>query len=351
VVVTEASVQGDLLRVVTPSQPQPLPRFGVILGAPRSGTTWLQRILAAHPAVATPQETHLLDLYLAPLYSRWWKQRSRLERNLEDLSSGRVVADRIFGLPTIVEDSDIDAAARLLLDGMIRRCASAVDPSGDRVEMVIEKTPSNALHVDVLHRIAPECRYVHVIRDPRDVAASLIAASQEWGAMWAPRTADAAARMWNSHVEKARAARQFGDRYLEVRYEDLRADTVTQVERVLDFLDLATDDVAQLARREGEYAFTPQLRARLGDTTYEPPTFSGGGAVRHRLSPLQQLVVERQTAVLREELGYAATERWPQPSAFYRAGLPAAQVVAAGRRSVRTAMLRGISGRAVSASR
>src|SRR5438876_565526 len=35
-----------------------------VVGAPRSGTTWLQTMLAAHPEVASPQETYIFSAYV-----------------------------------------------------------------------------------------------------------------------------------------------------------------------------------------------------------------------------------------------------------------------------------------------
>lgn len=42
-----------------------------IVGAPRSGTTWLQLMLARHPAISTCQETHLFSSYLGPMHKAW----------------------------------------------------------------------------------------------------------------------------------------------------------------------------------------------------------------------------------------------------------------------------------------
>src|SRR5204862_8040010 len=45
-----------------------------IVGAPRSGTSWLQRLLGAHPAIVTTQETGLFNAYCAPLLNAWSEQ-------------------------------------------------------------------------------------------------------------------------------------------------------------------------------------------------------------------------------------------------------------------------------------
>ena len=42
-----------------------------IIGAPRSGTTWLHLMLGAHSEIVTGQESQVFSNYLAPMYARW----------------------------------------------------------------------------------------------------------------------------------------------------------------------------------------------------------------------------------------------------------------------------------------
>src|SRR5205085_953700 len=42
-----------------------------VVGCPRSGTTWIQRLLATHPCVRTGQESDLFDLYIGPQLRTW----------------------------------------------------------------------------------------------------------------------------------------------------------------------------------------------------------------------------------------------------------------------------------------
>jgi hypothetical protein len=314
----------------------------------------LQRLLAAHPQIATPQETHLLDMYVAPLYARWEGQRIRLAANVDLIVRGEADVGRLLGLPSILQEGDLDGAARFLVDALIRRTTEARAQKDTALAWVLEKTPSNALHVDLLDHLVPDCRYIHVIRDPRDVAASMLAARHErWGARWAPRTADSAARMWEEHLQGARSAAKFGStRYIEVRYEALRADTAAEVARLLDFLEVECDDVPQLVSEQGDFTFAPEIRRQIGPATREPANFSGGGRTRHSLSHMQQAIVEHRTVLVRAELGYGVTERWPATSTAHKvAVVPAATAVSAGRRIVRRRLLRVLGDRAVSPSR
>src|SRR5918911_501808 len=53
-----------------------------VVGCPRSGTTWVQRLLAAHPSVRTGQESDVFDIYVGPQLRAW-------RRELDPTSSGR----------------------------------------------------------------------------------------------------------------------------------------------------------------------------------------------------------------------------------------------------------------------
>jgi hypothetical protein len=73
-------------------------RYVFVVGSPRSGTTWLQLLLAQHPAVATHQETHLFHNYLGPL--------ERAYRGGRDTAQLRDV-----GIHNVVDGSTASAAS------------------------------------------------------------------------------------------------------------------------------------------------------------------------------------------------------------------------------------------------
>jgi hypothetical protein len=183
-------------------------QFVALLGAPRSGTTWLQALLGSQDAVVSPQETDLFRLYLAPLAEAWDAQ----VRATTDPST------RAKGLPLLLTQREFDAAVRSVVDVAVKRLHE-LKPSAS---IVVEKTPSHSLHVDTILRFVPETRVLHIVRDGRDVAASMMnAAEQDWGAHWAAGSIGAAARVWRDHVIGARGAKDRAP-YLEVRYEDLK---------------------------------------------------------------------------------------------------------------------------------
>src|SRR5438045_9210667 len=54
--------------------------FLFIIGSPRSGTTWLQLMLGAHPSVCATAELTLYDKYVAP-WLEAWKAETHLAEN------------------------------------------------------------------------------------------------------------------------------------------------------------------------------------------------------------------------------------------------------------------------------
>jgi Sulfotransferase family len=182
----------------------------LLIGAPRSGTTWLQRILAAHAAIVSPPETELFTRYLAPGVEAF-------ERSLQR-DDGGPTPRRLKGLATVLTRDEFDDWARELV---VRTLGGAL-AAKPTASVVLEKTPGHTHQFDVIERYAPNSRYLHLVRDGRDVAASLVAAGRGWGYRWAPTAVGPAAEMWRDHVRAGQAAvHAAGERGLEVRYEDL----------------------------------------------------------------------------------------------------------------------------------
>lgn len=267
------------------------PGLCVLLGAPRSGTTWLQRLLSCSPAVVSPPETHLFQAYLQPQLRQWEAHQALMDVTLAGVDGGGEVLARMMGLPTILDRCDLVEAQRGLVATVVAK-AAAVRPGA---RWVLEKTPSNSLCVDLIDELCPDVRYVHILRDPREVVASLRAAGQGWGP-WAPTDAAGGADMWRRHVVGARRAREIApDRYTEVRYEVLRQDPRAALAPVLDLLGL-DDDPTGLADREeslhGEaltevFAFKPDIAEYLAELPeVEPEGFRRGSVPRAELSAM-----------------------------------------------------------------
>ncbi|HEY7887635.1 MAG TPA: sulfotransferase [Steroidobacteraceae bacterium] len=196
-------------------------RLAFLIGAPRSGTTWLQLMLASIPEIASANETHLFTNYTPSLFRGW----DRLRDSPRDVGLHHLVTQEQY------LSSIRDFAAQAL---------AAIAATKPDATVILEKTPGHAFVWRDIARIFPDALFVHLVRDPRAVIASLFAAKQEWeSGDWIPTRVTSACEFWSQHVTSAAAAKQTG-RYHEVRYEDLREPATLR--RILSFLGIERSD-------------------------------------------------------------------------------------------------------------
>jgi hypothetical protein len=128
------------------------------------------------------------------------------------------------------------------------------------------------------------------------------------------------ARLWCKRIEEARAqARGLGDRYLELRYEDLVADAEPGLRRVCELIELDYDPAmldyheraAERLAELGDLAPEAARRARAGTEraaahalTTRPPTEARVGAWRSEMNAADRAAFEGVAATLLAELGY-----------------------------------------------
>lgn len=240
-----------------------------LVGARRSGTNWLQRVLAAHPEVfAIPSETYVLSDGLRPLSERVQhgalggrRTAAVFMERAEFLEASRDFCDRLFG--GLRERSDRGA----------RR--------------IVERTPWHAYSVDLIADVYPDSWVLHIIRDGRDVCRSLLA--QPWG----PDTMREAAAEWRGSVESARGARK-PEHYREVRYEELLADPAGTVPDLVDWLGL-----------EAEPATIERMLTEAGIKFNVDPSAPATRAGKWSALPADQLAeFDAVAGELNAELGY-----------------------------------------------
>ena len=209
-----------------------------VVGVPRSGTTLVQSLLAAHGDVTSFTESHLFDRHftLLPLSARAVLTRDPGPRLREFLAENDAVpppaaAWFAAGRPRPVLPFHTARAARRLL-GVLDELAA-----GRGAAVWVEKTPRHLRYLPFLERLAaagPPTRFVHVVRDGLDVVASLRAASRGWERSYA---LEECARRWNGDVAFSLGrVGSANDRF--VLYEELTADPEAVLRRLVAGLGL-----------------------------------------------------------------------------------------------------------------
>jgi muconolactone delta-isomerase len=222
------------------------------VGAQRSGTTWLQRMLAVHPDVVTlPSETQLISVGMTTL-ARQTHQGA--------------MSSRVTGRTFMEADAFADAA-RDFCDAVFGRLAESLAPDA---RFVLERSPNHAEWLGLVSMLYPDARVVHIIRDGRDVARSLV--SQHWG----PSEIKTAASRWRRAVENAQQAAPAFAVYAEVRYEDLLSDTRRHYTDLLAKLGLTADPdtvdeaIAEAARARNVDVSRPRIAQGKWQSVWSP---------------------------------------------------------------------------------
>ena len=234
--------------------------FPFVVGSPRSGTTLVRLMMHAHPALAMFPESRFV--------TRYARHRRRYE-SADGFDSARF-ADDVLGHEKASQwklDAEL-VRARLTSDapadlpGAVRSVFSAFADQHGKARYG-DKTPTYVMDVLLLKVLFPEARFIHVIRDGRNTAMSLV--ENPFG----PKTIGHGVAYWLTRVEAAREASLVlpPGSYFEYRHEDLVEDPEAMLRRICDHIELPYDD-AMLRyhedQRESEY---------YGNrNTHRPPT-------------------------------------------------------------------------------
>lgn len=279
--------------------------FPIIVGSRRSGTTLLRAIFDSHSKVAVANEAH----FIVPMARqiRKYEREGRLERSafMEHLTRDSGWSRLKLGRDSVEaaideETSFVDAVRRVFL-----LYAKAQGKS-----MYGEKTPSYVKHIQLLADLFPEARFLHMVRDGRDVSASTLEAP------FGPTTMTEAAWAWREAVVRGRRqGKPLGtSRYHEIRYEELVANPIDVVKRASNFAGIEFEDqMLDYHRRATELlTFTgrPGSHKRLG----EPP--SKNREWRTQMKPADLMAFEAIAGRTLEEFGYSRA--YPE-SAFKQA--------------------------------
>ncbi|MBW4618430.1 MAG: sulfotransferase [Cyanosarcina radialis HA8281-LM2] len=199
-----------------------------ILGVPRSGTTLLRTILDSHPHLAVGPECPWIGgnygkvASFRVLYYSLVNDRQGPVCNFEGVS-----------------EADVSRAIGQAISSILNSYAAAKGK-----KRWLEKTPNHMTEIPFLNQLFPQAKYIHIIRDGRDVACSLFKQRENWGKNLSNRGETVTNTLLNSLQRWCHWLRQFEqwqEEYqldtCQIRYEDLVREPRPVLEKILEFIE------------------------------------------------------------------------------------------------------------------
>ena len=292
----------------------------LIIGTERSGSNLLRLILNAHSSIAVPHPPHFMR-YLSPVeaaYGDLTREEARRAAVRDALTLLRV---HIHPWDCTVDEDAVVEAADPSLFGVVAaiyeeyRRTHGKERWGCKSTFMVE-------HVDTVLAHYPQARFVWLVRDPRDVAASAKRS------VFGPYHPYLTAGLWVRE-------QQLGQRALErhgpdvvhlLHYEQLVARPEEEITRLCAFLDEPFEPAMLEPHRTGAARQIAGLSASWRNSS-RPISGRSVGRYRTGLTDTERRQVELRAGRMMEQLGYdpgadaAGAVRPPSPVGLFARNL------------------------------
>lgn len=235
-------------------------RLAFVIGTGRCGTTMLAQILNAHSRICVPHELQLifgysgngprLYEYFATAEAQTW-QAPDFIKVVSNLCPHRF--EKFFDYQEFFNAREYpEKDLSLLLSDLYSATAKSKGK-----DFFLEQTPWYGQRLDLMNELFPEAKFIHIIRDGRDVALSF--ARTPW---WHDSSTDNLER-WGNEVSKiADDAKKILEthRYLEIKYEEFVLAPEVHTSRVLNFLGFSFEDGMLLPEKLIDYSVYRKMK-------------------------------------------------------------------------------------------
>ena len=226
-----------------------------IMGVPKSGTTWMQHLLDGHPEVICSGEGNFNHIIkeLRDLVNKY---------NLDITGSNNAIGTSNHILFSQQNLHYLFVTTVGLLFSNLR--------VGPEIKCIGSKNPILIKEMDIHATLLPSSKYIHMIRDGRDVMVSawfnnLRGNEEDTRRKWPDFTSfvQFGIQQWVSDILKARRFGQaYPERYFELRYEDLHRDPDPNIGEILRFIGVDSS-ISMIDRCREAGSFEKLARGRM----------------------------------------------------------------------------------------
>ncbi len=193
-----------------------------IVGLPRSGTTMLAAVLARHPNIAIPPETHFFSEYLP--------KKNQSVPITPAIIEQFVIHPRIKDMQLLENDVLPNFGKYESNYSGLFQCALEVYAKKAGKSRVGEKSPTHLKHVDKIIQWYPDAKIICIVRDGRDVVKSLIAAP------WIHNNLIKHCIMWCEQMQLIEELTEYySNSVIAIKYEDLLLDPPRVIAAICEF--------------------------------------------------------------------------------------------------------------------
>lgn len=200
-----------------------------LVGCPRSGTTILQSLLAAHPEVISFPESKFFQYLFYDKFKCPGKLPSRMEAFFRDE----------INRPELLQGFD----DRQTLETKVSWFVEVLDglAAEQNKSIWLEKTPEHIYFIEDIQRLLPDAKFIHILRNSMDTIASLHDATRNYHEAWGPG--------WdlNHCINRWKEAKLISHKYANnprhilVKYEDILENKVKKLEELCHFMGIDYD--------------------------------------------------------------------------------------------------------------
>jgi len=267
-----------------------------VVGVDRSGTTLLSLIISSHPLIAIPYESHFI-VAMAEKYGTDTAPLSASKQQdlLADIINQPYVKDWDYQ----INAENIELTPGDNVSNIIEKVYKDYARQAGKV-IWGDKSPDNTPHIDSLNKLYPGAKYIHIIRDGRDVADSI--KGQHWGGSSLPVTL----RHWDRTVTLAdKMLGMLAHRQVHsLRFEDLVSSPEESIKAITSFLGVSyfpgmlTDYSSSAEKKVGDRISGHHAHLK------EALSLSQAFKWQHKMSPVDQSIAHEIAGETLKKYGY-----------------------------------------------
>ena len=205
-----------------------------IIGSGRSGNTLLRSILSGNSDISIPPESYRLPFAIKRFHifsNRDWKHvvsevLSEFE-NCKEFYTWDIEFNEVYK-----RLENIDESKKTLSNIFDELFCTYSNKHSSGSKIWGDKTPMNTMYLDWIGSVFPESKFIHIVRDGRDVASSYLKMERY-------ETILEAANRWTNSIDLAQAfGSKIKENYMEIRYENMVTNPEESIKKVCDFIGI-----------------------------------------------------------------------------------------------------------------